>query len=74
MIPYSRVPFAQLSAAQIVKKLPSSYGTRKVHCLVHKSLPLGPILCQMNPVHILTPNFLNVCAHVIEMVYSLKVS
>jgi hypothetical protein len=37
------------------QEIPHFSCISKVHYRVHKSLPLGPILCQMSPVHTLIP-------------------
>jgi hypothetical protein len=65
LTPRSGVHFQKLTVTQLVKKSPAFHGTRKVHYRVHKSLPLVPILSQMNPVHTFPPFFPKIHSNII---------
>jgi hypothetical protein len=54
LTPWGRVLLEKLTGSQLVKKLPSFYGTRKF-ITAFTSPPLVPILSQLDPVH--TPTF-----------------
>jgi hypothetical protein len=51
---WSRV-LEKLTVTQLVNKFPAFRGTPKVHCCVHNSWPLVPILREMNPIHNFPP-------------------
>jgi hypothetical protein len=49
--PWCRILFEKLIVTQLIKKYPAFFiWNPKVHHVVHKSLPLDPILRQLNPV------------------------
>jgi hypothetical protein len=48
--PLSKVPLVKLTVAQLAIKFPAFYWTLKLFNRVHKSLPMGPVLRQMNKV------------------------
>jgi len=48
------------AVSQLVKNLPSLYGTQRFITMFIRVCPLFPILNQMNPAHILTPCFSNI--------------
>ena len=55
---HCRVILEKLVVPQPVKKYLAFYGTQ--------SLPMVPILCQINPLHIIPSHFLNICYHIIH--------
>ena len=65
LTPFSRVLLEKLTAFQLLKKFPAFYGTRKVHCRIHKCPPPVPILGQLDPVRAPTSNFLKIHLNII---------
>jgi hypothetical protein len=55
-------PSSQATVAQSFKNLPAFYATPKVHCRVHNSSPLIPLLSQIDPVYN-TPFYLLKISH-----------
>jgi hypothetical protein len=53
--PWCRILFEKLIVTQVVKKYPAFLWNLKVHYHVHTSLPLDPILSQLNPVRPIDP-------------------
>jgi len=49
--------------SEIYEGIPRLLPRPKVHCRVHKNLPLDPILWQMNPVHNPSPYFFTMYHH-----------
>jgi len=61
---WSRVIFKELIVTQLVKNSHLLWNP-KVHCCVHKSLPLAPILSHIHPVYTFWPYFAKVYSDII---------
>jgi len=63
--PWNTVLLEKLIVPQLVKNFPAFYGTRKFIIFVTNSLPVIPILSQLNQVHTLSFYFLEIHFNVI---------
>jgi len=70
LTPWCRILFEKLIVFQLVKKYPAFLWNLKVHCCVHSSLPLHPVLSQLNPIHnirLIFSRYISVlCSHRLE--------